>query len=92
MSGYQHRGSLTASFFCVVVLMAACAEKPEHTSRAGVNFKVDTLFTKDGCTVYRFYDYGNARYFTNCGGSTEWRETSGPKGQTIPKEVNGGKP
>lgn len=33
--------------------------------------------TVDGCTVYRFYDSGYKRYFTNCKGSTEWRENCG---------------
>ena len=31
-------------------------------------YTVDFLFEHDGCKVYRFYDYGNHVYFTNCNG------------------------
>ena len=31
-------------------------------------YKVDFLFEHDGCKVYRFRDYGNSVYFTNCKG------------------------
>lgn len=72
-----------------VVLLASCARQSEHSESAGRDFVVDTLFTKDGCTVYRFYDHGNARYFTNCSGSTEWRESHG-KGQTRQIGISGG--
>lgn len=59
-------------------LLAGCVKgKAERTERAGQDFEVDTLFTKDGCTVYRFMDGGSPRYFTNCKGSTSWRETCG---------------
>jgi hypothetical protein len=37
--------------------------KSEQTENP--NFKVDFLFEKDGCKVYRFLD-GNYHYFTNC--------------------------
>ena len=26
----------------------------------------EALFTKDGCTVYKWYDKGNRMYFTKC--------------------------
>jgi hypothetical protein len=31
-------------------------------------YRVDFLFEHDGCKVYRFRDYGNYVYFTNCNG------------------------
>jgi Domain of unknown function (DUF4884) len=31
-------------------------------------YQVDFLFEHDGCKVYRFRDYGNSVYFTNCNG------------------------
>lgn len=31
------------------------------------NFDVQKLFKKDKCTVYRFWDMGDAHYFTDCG-------------------------
>lgn len=57
--------------------VAACTKPAESTARAGVDFEVEKLFTYDGCTVYRFYDTGTARYFTNCPGQTTWHESCG---------------
>ncbi len=54
-----------------------CEKQAEMSQPAGVGFQVDKLFTVDGCTVYRFRDFTNPRYFTNCKGSTEWRESCG---------------
>jgi len=31
-------------------------------------YQVDFLFEHAGCKVYRFRDYGNSVYFTNCNG------------------------
>ena len=42
--------------------------------------KVQLLFEVDGCKVYRFYDGGAARYFTNCrngNSSIGWVESCG---------------
>lgn len=33
-------------------------------------YQVEFLFEHEGCKVYRFWDYGNYVYFTNCEGST----------------------
>ena len=63
---------------CALVL-AACGKPAEHSTPAGVGFNVDRLFTHDGCTVYRFGDAGEYRYFTKCEGAassnTTWSET-----------------
>jgi hypothetical protein len=65
---------------CVAAL-AACGKRAEGvspSSNAGV--KVERLFTTDGCTVYRFEDYGHYRYFVRCEGGmshTQWQEGSG---------------
>lgn len=64
-------------FFASLTLLACTAKQPESTTAAGIEFKVDKLFTHDGCTVYRFVDGGNYRYFTNCQGSTNWIENCG---------------
>lgn len=51
------------------LLLVACAQKgtPTHVDDAVDDFRVTKLFTKDTCTVYRFFDYGEAHYFTDCG-------------------------
>lgn len=61
----------------VGLLLVGCDGAPQQSERVSKDFKVDTLFQKDGCTVYRFADGGYNRYFTNCSGSTEWNERVG---------------
>ena len=41
-------------------------QAPENNT----DYKVYYLFEHEGCKVYRFYDYGNTVYFTNCSGDT----------------------
>lgn len=50
-----------------LVLLVACEADP--VARHGTNnadVQLDTLFTRDGCTVYRFSDAGNLHYFARC--------------------------
>lgn len=72
----------------LALLCAGCARQAESTSKAGVDFEVETLFTKDGCTVYRFWDAGHRRYFTNCAGTTSYSTQSGKT--SYPDGVEGG--
>lgn len=60
-----------------ILALAGCSKPAETSTSVGSEFVVDTLFTHEGCTVYRFNDGGNNRYFTNCSGSTTWRENCG---------------
>jgi hypothetical protein len=73
----------------ILALCAGCVRRAETVEQVNAEYKVDTLFSKDGCTVYRFHD-GGYRYFTNCVGSTEWRVSCG-KNCTRTIEVTGGK-
>ena len=66
-----------AILMVMIVSLSACGKQAEQTMAAGVEFKVDKLFTIEGCTVYRFSDVGAYRYFTNCSGSTSWDQQSG---------------
>ena len=63
--------------FAAVIALAGCAKPAETSTPVGREFVVDKLFTHEDCTVYRFYDGGSARYFTNCSGSTSWKESCG---------------
>lgn len=78
-----------AVMLAAVVMLTACKGEPEATQKAGVDFKVETLFTVDGCTIYRFAD-GGYKYFTNCKGSTSWQESCG-KACTRDVNIGGGK-
>jgi hypothetical protein len=53
----------------VSVALVACSKPPESSVTKG-QFKVETLFTNEGCTVYRFEDGGHDVYYTNCRGET----------------------
>ncbi|MFJ2549560.1 hypothetical protein ACIOVF_24280 [Pseudomonas sp. NPDC087612] len=83
---------MTRLALCLLLLatLAGCREpdKPAATVVAGT-YKVDKLFTVDGCTVYRFLDGGGYKYFTNCSGTTAWSEDCG-KGCDPQKGIPGG--
>jgi hypothetical protein len=84
--------TLTRTAICLVLAaLAGCGKDPETTQKVNAQFTVDTLFTKDGCTVYRFFDYGAERYFTNCRGTVEWKQGCG-KNCTRDVVVSGGEP
>lgn len=70
--------------YCILLtalLLSGCYKDPESVTPAGRDFQVATLFTVDGCTVYRFADGGRAVYFSNCKGRTEY-EYNTPAGKT----------
>ena len=62
-----------------IATLTGCEKASESTVVVGVgsDFKVDRLFTVDGCTAYRFYDNGRAIYYTNCKGATNSTRNSG---------------
>lgn len=66
----------------VAIALAGCKERLPLSSATTNNrdYEAAKLFTHDGCTVYRFYDYGNYRYFTKCehaDSATSWNEYCG---------------
>lgn len=72
---------------CLALTALAGCEKPSQGIEKIGSFEVETLFEKDGCKVYRFTDYGEPHYFTNCGGSTMGRVPTGDA--THPETVSG---
>lgn len=68
-----------------VFVLIGCNKPSQETSSIG-EFEVEKLFTKDGCTVYRFFD-NRMVYFTNCDGSTSYNESCG-KGCSKQVEVD----
>lgn len=55
---------------------------------------VDTLATKDGCTLYRYHNQCQREvYFTNCSGSTHTThdERTGRTSRTVDDDVSGGR-
>lgn len=55
-----------------LVAISCTVSKPlsKMPSDNNETYKVEYLFEHDGCKVYRFMDYGNYVYFTNCEGNT----------------------
>lgn len=55
----------------VCLVLTACADGITGTTviraeRGDGSEPVQRLFAVDGCTVYRFFDYGYPRYFAKC--------------------------
>ena len=61
----------------IALIFTSCKKDEKEELRTNnAEFKVGLLFEVDGCKVYRFYDGGRARYFTNCNGSVQWTSTT----------------
>lgn len=66
----------------VILFIAACTGRSEDMQIH--DYVVETLFTHDGCTVYRFRDDdGHRIYFTNCHGETSWRQSTGKSSRAV---------
>jgi hypothetical protein len=78
---------LTLSVF-ITFLMSSC-EKEAISSEQKGDFKVEFLFEKNGCKMYRFRDNGRAIYWSDCEGKTyqNYTENSGKSSHTVIKEV-----
>lgn len=55
----------------LVAILYGCKGEAISTDQNG-DFKVELLFEKDGCKMYRFYDGGRAIYWSNCSGNTQY--------------------
>lgn len=67
--------------------LVGCYKDAQETTQAGQGFKVERLFTVDGCTVYRFND-ARTVYFSDCRGSTQYTLQNGKSSTTY--DVNNG--
>ncbi|MBP2157174.1 hypothetical protein J2067_004866 [Erwinia rhapontici] len=61
----------------ICLTISGCEKAPETSVLAGLDFKVDKLFSVDGCSVYRFSDAGRPVYFTNCSGQAQYSRSCG---------------
>lgn len=70
----------------VVTCCFSCKKTPQLMEQSSNSeIKIELLFEKDGCKVYRFYDYGQPIYFTDCRGKVEYEhyQSNGESGQNI---------
>ena len=58
--------SVVALFTSFFFLLPISSVTPANNK----TYQVDFLFEYDGCKIYRFADYGNYIYFSNCGNET----------------------
>ena len=60
------------SIVIFMFLMSGCVKwgKSVEIKNALDEHEVELLFTKDGCSVYRFFDIGDRKYFVDCAGRT----------------------
>lgn len=83
------------STLCLVLLFTLTACKDENVQvkqSSNPDKRVTTLFMHEGCTLYRFFDLGDTRYYAKCGASAEamWDESCGKyckKNQSISSGV-----
>lgn len=57
--------------YIVIILLVAlfsCQGESIQSENKG-DFKLELLFEKDGCKVYRFYDGGRSVYWADCRGN-----------------------
>jgi len=62
--------------FTLCFLIASCKGEAESTTIQG-DFKLELLFEKDGCKMYRFNDGGRNVYWSDCSGNTTYRYKQG---------------
>lgn len=67
----------------IAVALSACRGDAISVTKNG-DFKIEFLFEKDGCKMYRFYD-GRTVYWSNCEGrvSSDHETHSGKNGSNI---------
>jgi len=61
--------------FAALLFLAGCIHDAQETESAGNGIKLELLFEKDGCKMYRFHD-GRTVYWASCGGSTYYEYTT----------------
>lgn len=58
-----------------VLLLCSCEKSAQDNLRTtNKEIEVEFLFEVDGISVYRFYDFGRAVYFTNRKGETTYTD------------------
>ena len=62
-------------FILLIGLLSSCKGESISSEHSG-DFKLELLFEKDGCKMYRFHD-GIWVYWSTCEGRTSWVESNG---------------
>jgi len=58
-------------FIIIILILMSCAGKLKESTKEG-EFELEFLFEKDGCKIYKFYDFGRYIYWSNCAGNMQY--------------------
>lgn len=64
------------AFICIASLMTFCRGKSVESTQNG-DFKLELLFEKDGCKMYRFKDGSQFIYWSDCSGQISKQDWHG---------------
>jgi hypothetical protein len=73
-----------------LLLLSACySDGLETRTTDNEKFKIEMLFTVEGCRVYRFFDAGRSHYFSRCSNTSSAVTSTKDcgKGCTYPEEI-----
>lgn len=63
--------------FVVTAMLAACGHSVHTEKTDNPDYQLETLFTRNGCTVYRFFDVRELHWFSDCTDAISHRMTAG---------------
>ena len=59
----------------ILYTITGCQKDPQEVQKQG-EFRIEKLFTHEGCTLYRFYDDRQV-YYSDCRGQTQTTRSCG---------------
>ena len=72
------------------LILVGCTKDPVSSSPTNnKEFDVALLFEHDGVKVYRFFDNGGYRYYTDARGKTIWQQSNGKTNWPVEIETVG---
>lgn len=77
--------TIILSILTSIILSSCNKAAQETTPTTNSAIKVDLLFEKDGCKIYRFNDAGHNVYWSDCRGKVEsvYNESSGKSSHEV---------
>jgi hypothetical protein len=74
--------------FALILLTTSCLKEGQSIEKTdNPEFKLELLFKKDGCKIYRFRDCGNFIYWTDCRGKIETTYNNGKTETKVQNEI-----
>jgi hypothetical protein len=71
-----------------IFLLTSCIKESQSIEKTdNPEFKLELLFKKDACKIYRFYDGINNVYWTDCRGKIETTQNNGKSSNKVQNEI-----